>query len=58
MNITKEQEELGTPITQEEMAANYNAWWDSLTNEDKEKLFKEQEEAESQHINSIPPPTL
>ena len=58
MNITKEQEELGTPITQEERTANYNAWWDSLTNEDKEKLYKEQEEAESQYINSIPPENL
>jgi hypothetical protein len=58
MNITKEQEELGTPITQEEMTANYNAWWDSLTDEDKAKLYKEQEEAESQYINSIPPENL
>ena len=51
MNITKEQEELGTPVTQEEMTANHDAWWDSLTNEDKEKLFKEKEDAEKHFDN-------
>tara|TARA_R110000744_G_scaffold121933_1_gene226811 strand:+ start:1700 stop:1858 length:159 start_codon:yes stop_codon:yes gene_type:complete len=42
MNITKEQDQ----ITQEEMTANHDAWWNSLTDKDKEKLFKDQEEAE------------
>ena len=36
MNITKEQEESSTPITQEEMTANYDGWWNSLTDKDKE----------------------
>ena len=53
MNITKEQEELNTPITQEEMVANHDAWWNSLTNEDKEKLFEEQEQAKK-HFNNLP----
>ena len=53
MNITKEQEELNTPITQEEMVANHDAWWNSLTNEDKEKLFEEQDQAEK-HFNNLP----
>ena len=48
MNITQEQE----PISQEEMAANYDAWWNSLSNEDKEKLFREQDEAE-EHFNGL-----
>ena len=42
MNITKESEELGTPVTLEETTANHDAWWDSLTDKDKEKLFQEQ----------------
>ena len=47
MNITKESEELGTPVTLEETTANHDAWWDSLTDKDKEKLFQEQEEADN-----------
>ena len=27
------------PITQEEAQANHDAWWDSLTNDEKEKLY-------------------
>jgi len=53
MNITKEQEESSTPITQEEMTANYDGWWNSLTDKDKEKLFEEQEQAEK-HFNNLP----
>ena len=56
MNITKEQEESSKPITQEEMTANYDGWWNSLTDADKEKLFKEQEEAEAHFHNSPNPP--
>ena len=33
-------------ITQEEAQANHDAWWDSLTNEDKEKLYNEMVESE------------
>ena len=39
------------PITQEEITDNYDAWWNSLTDKDKEKLFKDQEEAEKHFIN-------
>ena len=51
MNITNEQEESSTPITKEEMTANYDGWWNSLTDKDKEKLFKEQEEADDEYLN-------
>ena len=47
MNITKEQDQ----ITQEEMTANQDAWWNSLTDKDKEKLFKDQEEAEKYFLD-------
>jgi len=53
MNITKESEELGTPVTLEETTANHDAWWDSLTDKDKEKLFQEQEQAEK-YFNNLP----
>ena len=39
------------PITQEEAQANHDAWWDSLTNEEKEKLYNEMAESEVQHYN-------
>ena len=32
-------------ITQEEAKANHDAWWNSLTNEDKEKLYNEMVES-------------
>jgi|TARA_B110000211_G_scaffold201641_1_gene233353 hypothetical protein len=33
-------------ITQEEAQSNHDAWWDSLTNEDKERLYNEMVESE------------
>jgi len=33
-------------ITQEEAQANHDAWWDSLTNEDKERLYNEMVQSE------------
>ena len=33
------------PVTMEEQQANYNAWWNSLTEEQKQQLYIEQEEA-------------
>tara|TARA_R110000744_G_scaffold134405_1_gene243397 strand:- start:1098 stop:1292 length:195 start_codon:yes stop_codon:yes gene_type:complete len=51
MNITKEQEDNYQPITQEEILANHDIWWNSLSNEDKEKLFEEKIEAEKYFNN-------
>ena len=33
------------PVIMEEQQANYNAWWNSLTEEQKQQLYIEQEEA-------------
>jgi|TARA_B110000967_G_scaffold206707_1_gene254065 hypothetical protein len=33
-------------ITQEEAQANHDAWWDSLTNKDKERLYNEMVQSE------------
>ena len=33
------------PVTQEESQANHDAWWNSLTEEQKQQLYIEQEEA-------------
>ena len=48
MNITKEQENNYQPITQEEILANHDIWWNSLSNEDKEaeKYFNNLEDIE------------
>ena len=35
----------GEPATQEESQANHDAWWDSLTDEQKQQLYIDQEEA-------------
>ena len=32
------------PITMEEAQAEYDAWWDSLTDEQKQQLYNDQEE--------------
>jgi|TARA_R110000822_G_scaffold2650_2_gene12308 hypothetical protein len=52
MNITKEQEDNYQPITQEEILTNHDIWWNSLSNEDKEKLFEDTIEAEK-HFNNL-----
>jgi len=44
-------------ITLEESQANHNEWWDSLTNEDKERLYNEQKEAE-EYFHNIKQPSL
>tara|TARA_R110000824_G_scaffold3933_1_gene18779 strand:+ start:341 stop:517 length:177 start_codon:yes stop_codon:yes gene_type:complete len=46
--IMSEEEQL---ITQEEAQSNHNLWWNSLTNEEKEKLYNEMAESEVQHYN-------
>ena len=33
------------PVTQEESQANHDAWWNSLTDEQKQQLYIDQEEA-------------
>ena len=35
----------GEPATQEEVQASYDDWWNSLTDEQKQKLYTDQEEA-------------
>ena len=36
---------LGKSISQKESQANHDAWWNSLTNEQKQKLYNDQEES-------------
>ena len=43
-------------ITLEESQADHNGWWNSLTNEDKERLYNEQKEAED-YFNDIKQPS-
>ena len=43
----------GEPATQEEVSINYNAWWDSLTDEQKQQLYNDQEEAFKLTIEEI-----
>ena len=39
-------------VTQEEVQANHDAWWNSLTEEQKQKLYEEQEAYEKDRINN------
>jgi len=38
-------------ITMEEMQSQHDEWWNSLTNEDKEKLYQDQKDAEEYFYN-------
>ena len=38
-------------VTQDEAQANHDAWWNSLTNEDKEKLYQEMVQSEIDNID-------
>ena len=40
------------PVTMEETQAQHDAWWDSLTEEQKQKLYEEQEAYEKDRINN------
>ena len=40
----------GEPATQEEVQAQHDDWWDSLTDEEKQKLYEEAERAEEERI--------
>ena len=39
------------PVTQEEKQSEHDDWWDSLTNEEKGKLYEEAERAEEERID-------
>ena len=45
LNSLAERMGYGRSITIEESQANHDAWWDSLTDEQKQQLYIEQEEA-------------
>ena len=38
------------PVTQEEKQSQHDDWWNSLTNEEKQKLYEEAEAAEKERI--------
>ena len=38
-------------ITQEEAQANHDAWWNSLTDEQKQQLYNDKEEADDEYLN-------
>ena len=38
------------PVTQDQVETNHDAWWDSLTDEQKQHLFEEQEAMEKERI--------
>ena len=40
------------PVTQEEIQSNHDDWWNSLTEEQKQKLYNDQEEAEQDRIDN------
>ena len=41
----------GRPATMEEVNANHDAWWNSLTNEQKQKLVEEQTAMEKDRLD-------
>ena len=45
-------EEYYTSLKQEEVQANHDAWWNSLTEEQKQKLYSDQEAVEQDRINN------
>ena len=45
-------EEYYTSLKQEEVQANHDAWWNSLTEEQKQKLYEEAEAAEQDRIDN------
>ena len=40
------------PVTQEEIQSQHDAWWNSLTEEQKQKLYEETEAAEQDRIDN------
>ena len=45
-------EEYYTSLKQEEVQAQHDAWWNSLTEEQKQKLYEEAEAAEQDRIDN------
>ena len=43
----------GEPATQEEVQAQHDAWWNSLTEEQKQQLYNDQEESFKLTIEEI-----
>ena len=41
------------PVTQEEKQSQHDDWWNSLTDEEKQKLYEEAERAEEERIERI-----
>ena len=44
-------DEIGKSISQEESQANHDAWWASLTDEQKQQLYNDKEEADDEYLN-------
>ena len=42
---------LGKSISQKESQANHDAWWSSLTDEQKQQLYNDKEEADDEYLN-------
>ena len=42
---------LGKAISQKESQANHDAWWSSLTEEQKQQLYNDKEEADDEYLN-------
>jgi len=47
---------LGKSISQKESQANHDAWWDSLTDKQKQQLYDDKAEAEKHFNNDIEGP--
>jgi len=41
----------GEPVTQEESQSNHDAWWDSLTDEQKQQLYDDKTESNDEYLN-------
>ena len=41
----------GEPVAMEELVKNHNDWWDSLSEEEKQKLYEEKSGADDEYIN-------
>ena len=44
-------DEIGKSISQKESQANHDAWWASLTDEQKQQLYNDKEEADDEYLN-------
>ena len=44
-------DEIGKSISQEESQANHDAWWASLTDEQKQQLYDDKAEADDEYLN-------